>query len=150
MATNTYATDLEFIGDIIQTKLNEQPARRKYANTVTTAIGTAITVISQVLLLPLDLPDWVMWAALALTSLGTVLGVNKTKNGFSDSQIEKLRQWQSQYIDRQHNLAHVNQNTGITHAAPVGAPRHAAAELSSTMTAEDLGRMVDQFLGKKK
>ena len=144
MATNAYATDLEFIGDIIQTKLNEQPGRRKYANTVTTA------VISQVLLLPLDLPDWVMWAALALTSLGTVLGVNKTKNGFSDSQIEKLRQWQSQYIDRQHNLAHVNPDTGITHAAPVGVPRHAAAELSSTMTAEDLGRMVDQFLGKKK
>ena len=131
MATNAYATDLEFIGDIIQTKLNEQPGRRKYANTVTTAIGTAITVISQVLLLPLDLPDWVMWAALALTSLGTVLGVNKTKNGFSDSQI-------------------VNPDTGITHAAPVGVPRHAAAELSSTMTAEDLGRMVDQFLGKKK
>ena len=149
MAINSYATDLEFIGDIIQTKLSEQPGHKKIANTITTAVGAAITVVSQVLLMPLDLPDWVMWAALALTSLGTVLGVNKTKNGFSESQIEKLRQWQSEYIDRQHNLAHANPHTGIPHAAPADGPRHSAAELSSTMTAKDLGRMVDQFLGKK-
>lgn len=152
MARHTYANELDFIGEVLADKLSDQPKYKKISNTITASVGALLTVVSQVLLLPLDLPDWVMWSALGLTSLATVLGVNKTKNGFSDSQVEKLRQWQAEYVDRQHNLAHarVNESTGLPHAAEVErAHSRDEISLSSTMNAEDLGRMIDRFLDRR-
>lgn len=140
MSKTAYANDLEFINDLIAHKLDKQPAAKKFANTVTTAIGTAITILSQIMLAPLELPDWVMWVALALTTLGTLLGVSNTKNGFSDSQITKLRQWQAEYLDKHHNLHDAADQATNDDA------KHARRDDVENQTAADLDKQVFEHL----
>lgn len=104
MATtpNTTPTDLEFIGHIINDKIGEQPKGKKVANTLTALFGAIISIAAAALALPIDLPDWAYLIIVAVTTLGTALGVKTTKNGFSDSQVQKLRDWQAEYIDQRH------------------------------------------------
>lgn len=100
-----YKGDLEFLGTVLQQKIPEEegPAK-KIANTITALVGALISIAAAALTLPIDLPDWSYLAIIAVTTLGTALGVRTTKNGFSESQIRKLRRWQSEWIDQNHDL----------------------------------------------
>lgn len=104
MATtpNTAPTDLEFIGHIVNDKLEDQPWGKKVSNTITALVGAVVSIAAGAMSMGLSLPDWAMMAVIAVTTLGTALGVRTTKNGFSDSQIEKIRTWQADYIDARH------------------------------------------------
>lgn len=104
MATtpNTTPTDLEFIGHIINDKMEEQPWSKKVANTITAIVGAVVSIAGIVLSMGLSLPDWAMLVVVVVTTLGTALGVRSTKNGFSDSQIAKLQAWQADYISARH------------------------------------------------
>lgn len=104
MASTGYGGDLEFIGYLINKKADEQPKTKKLANTVTAALGSLVSIAAMVLALPIAIPDWGYIIIVAVTTLGTTLGVSVTKNGFSPSQIEKLKQWQAEYIDAHHHL----------------------------------------------
>ena len=104
MASTGYSGDLEFIGYLINKKADEQPKTKKLANTVTAAIGSLVSIAAMVLTLPIQIPDWGYIIIVAITTLGTTLGVSVTKNGFSPSQIEKLKKWQAEYIDAHHHL----------------------------------------------
>lgn len=99
---NTTPTDLEFIGHIVNDKLEEQPWGKKVANTLTALVGAVVSIAAGAMSMGLSLPDWAMMTVIAVTTLGTALGVRTTKNGFSDSQIEKIRTWQADYIDARH------------------------------------------------
>lgn len=104
MATTpgTTPTDLEFIGHIINDKLNEQPKGRTVANTISAVVGAVVSIAAVALSMPIDLPDWAYLIIVAVTTLGTALGVKQTKNGFSESQRKKLQEWQAEYIDARH------------------------------------------------
>lgn len=104
MATtpNSTPTDLEFIGHIINDKLSEQPKGRTVANTISAVIGAVVSIAAVALSMPIDLPDWAYLIIVAVTTLGTALGVKQTKNGFSESQKRKLADWQAEYIDARH------------------------------------------------
>lgn len=104
MASTGYSGDLEFIGYLINKKAEEQPKTKKLANTVTAALGSLVSIAAMVLTLPIQIPDWGYIIIVAITTLGTTLGVSVTKNGFSPSQIEKLKKWQAEYIDSHHHL----------------------------------------------
>lgn len=156
MAYNSFNDDLQFIGRVIDTKIDEQSRFRKFSNTVTALVGALVTIASQALLLPFGLPDSVMWLVLVITMLGTVFGVNNTKNGFSPSQVEKMRKWQAEYIDRQHEAT--------SHAVPVtgGYDAYEAPEtypeafgqavdggVSMPTTAEEIEEEVRKFNAKR-
>ncbi|MGN0095028.1 MAG: hypothetical protein ACI38U_03090 [Corynebacterium sp.] len=104
MATTpgTTPTDLEFIGHIINDKLNEQPKGRTVANTISAVVGAIVSIAAVALSMPIDLPDWAYLIIVAVTTLGTALGVKQTHNGFSESQRRKLQEWQAEYIDARH------------------------------------------------
>lgn len=155
MATtpNTTPTDLEFIGHIINDRLDAQPWGRKVANTLTAFVGAVVSIAAGAMSMGVDLPNWAMLTVIAITTLGTALGVRSTKNGFSDSQVEKLQQWQAEYIDDRHN--HGEQDGTSNAAAP-------EATTSSTevvgrhrlqipgLDAAGLSRMVDEFIRSRR
>ena len=100
-----YKGDLEFLGNVLQQKIpKEEGPAKKIANTITALVGALISIAAAALTLPIDLPDWSYLAIIAVTTLGTALGVRTTKNGFSDSQIKKLERWQSEWVDENHDL----------------------------------------------
>lgn len=152
MATTPQSTptDLEFIGHIINDKLEAQPWGRKVANTVTALVGAVVTIAAGAMSMGINLPDWAMLTVICVTTLGTVLGVRETKNGFSDSQIEKLQQWQADYIDARHAhdeaaVTAAEAFTGQrTQETTEEAGRHALP--SPSMDAAGLSEMVRRFL----
>lgn len=100
-----YKGDLEFLGNVLQQKIpKEEGPAKKIANTITALVGALISIAAAALTLPIDLPDWSYLAIIAVTTLGTALGVRTTKNGFSDSQIKKLERWMAEYVDENHDL----------------------------------------------
>lgn len=150
MATtpNSTPTDLEFIGHIINDKLNEQPKGRTVANTISAIIGAVVSIAAVALSMPIDLPDWAYLIIVAVTTLGTALGVKQTKNGFSESQKRKLADWQAEYIDARH-----------THDDTVDAPdpapepeyvgQHRARD-TVTDAARDLTDRVDRYIAERR
>lgn len=153
MASTGYSGDLEFIGYLINKKAEEQPKTKKLANTVTAAIGSLVSIAAMVLTLPIQIPDWGYIIIVAITTLGTTLGVSVTKNGFSPSQIEKLKKWQAEYIDAHHHLPadteevvieesgeHVDDDNRITVDALLDRVRAGSSSIDPT----DLSRMVEE------
>lgn len=104
MATRSNPGELEFIGHVLNDKLPKEGPVRKIANTVTAVVGSLISIAAVALSLPIDIPDWGYLIIVAVTTLGTALGVRSTKNGFSESQRRKLRDWMAQYIDDNHDI----------------------------------------------
>lgn len=153
MASTGYSGDLEFIGYLINKKAEEQPKTKKLANTVTAALGSLVSIAAMVLTLPIQIPDWGYIIIVAITTLGTTLGVSVTKNGFSPSQIEKLKKWQAEYIDAHHHLPadteeviidesgeHFDDDNRITVDALIDRVRAGSSSIDTT----DLSRMVEE------
>lgn len=148
MATtpNTTPTDLEFIGHIINDKISEQPKGKKVANTLTALFGAIISIAAAALALPIDLPDWAYLIIVAVTTLGTALGVKTTKNGFSDSQVQKLRDWQAEYIEQRHiHDDTVSAATDSDENDGQGQHRLDVTVDASKINAEDLTDMVERW-----
>lgn len=137
--------ELAFLGKVIREKMEGSPKTRKFANTVTVAIGVAVTAAGQALALPLDLPQWAMWIILAVTLIGTLFGVSVTQNGWSPSQIKKLEQWMAEYIDENHSLVGVEE---------VGAPsqeyQRQQVDLSDGLDSKDLQALVSNYINHRR
>lgn len=78
---------------ILRQKLQEQPLVKKYANTVTAAIGLVVGAIWLLLQLGLDLPETVTNLGFALVGLGTVIGVSLTPNGVTEKQVQEIEEY---------------------------------------------------------
>lgn len=81
-------TDL--IGNLLREKLEQQPLVKKYANTVTTAVGALIAVVWTLVSAGIEVPDQLSQGVLVLISLLTVVGVKLTPNGVTEKQVEEL------------------------------------------------------------
>ena len=81
-------TDL--IGDLLREKLEQQPLVKKYANTVTTAVGALIAVVWTLVSAGIEVPEQLSQGVLVLISLLTVVGVKLTPNGVTEKQVEEL------------------------------------------------------------
>ncbi|MBM4518332.1 hypothetical protein GS491_22680 [Rhodococcus hoagii] len=79
--------------DVLRAKMAEQPLVKKYANTVTTAVGLVIALLWAVISAGVDVPEGVTSGVLVLISLLTVVGVKFTPNGVTDKQIAELEQY---------------------------------------------------------
>lgn len=99
-----YGGDLEFMGYVLNEKIPEEGPARKVANTVAAFIGSLVSIAAVALTLPIEIPDWGYLIIVGITTLGTALGVRTTKNGFSPSQVERIEAWQSEWVDKHHNL----------------------------------------------
>jgi len=81
-------TDL--IGNLLREKLEQQPLVKKYANTVTTAVGALIAVVWTLVSTGIEVPEQLSQGVLVLISLLTVVGVKLTPNGVTEKQVEEL------------------------------------------------------------
>ncbi|MCA1009007.1 hypothetical protein LCL87_25125 [Rhodococcus hoagii] len=79
--------------DVLRAKMAEQPLVKKYANTVTTAVGLVVALLWAVLSAGVNVPEGVTSGVLVLISLLTVVGVKFTPNGVTDKQIDELEQY---------------------------------------------------------
>ena len=153
MASTGYGGGLEFLGYLINETLQEQDKTKRFANTITTALGSLVSIAAMVLTLPIQIPDWGYIIIVAITTLGTTFGVSVTKNGFSPSQIEKLKKWQAEYIDAHHHLPadteeavidesgeHFDDDNRITVDALLDRVRAGSSSVDPT----DLSRMVEE------
>lgn len=143
MAQAQYPGDLEFIGYLIQNKLNEQSGTKKISNTITSLVGALVSIAAVVVAMPIQLPNWAYIVIVTVTTLATTLGVKLTPNGFSDSQVKKLNEWKAEYIDQVHSYTSINNSTGLAHAAPVE-----SGEANNPLTAEALEGLVKKYLSK--
>ncbi|NKR57491.1 hypothetical protein GS474_16140 [Rhodococcus hoagii] len=79
--------------DVLRAKMAEQPLVKKYANTVTTAVGLVVALLWAVISAGVNVPESVTTGVLVLISLATVVGVKFTPNGVTDKQIDELEQY---------------------------------------------------------
>lgn len=141
-----YGGDLEFMGHVLNDKIPKEGPARKIANTIAAVVGSLVSIAAVALTLPIDIPDWGYLIIVAITTLGTALGVRSTKNGFSPSQVKKIETWMAQYIDENHDLP-----PGIEPAVVESgsskiddAPSVVDSSPSWTESSNDLARMVEQ------
>lgn len=98
MALDAKSAQLDLTGAVIHQYVAEQSWFKKNANTVTTAAGFVATVVAWLASQPFAAsPGWQM-GILIVGFLATVLGVKTTKNGFSESQLDKINAAQAQFI----------------------------------------------------
>lgn len=94
------------IRDLVEQVRAEEPATRRKANTVTTAIGTTVTGLlaagTYLVESGTTLPDWVPLIVAFLGMAATVLGVSKTRNGMTPSVADRLELELSRRIDLNH------------------------------------------------
>ena len=95
------------IRDLVQQVRAEEPATRRKANTVTTAIGTTVTGLlaagTYLIESGTTVPDWVPLLVALLGMAATVLGVSRTKNGMTDSVADRLELELARRIDLNHD-----------------------------------------------
>lgn len=74
----------------VQNALQEQSWYRKYANTINTTIGAAVTLASSFTASGLELPPWAVTTIAVVGAAGTILGVKKTSNGLPSDTAQRL------------------------------------------------------------
>lgn len=145
MAFNTQTFGV--IDQILDRVMERQPKRREKANTVTTIIGavvtSALTLIAFLVEQGTALPGWTPVVVTILGFLGTVLGVNRTKNGFTRSQVEALHREIEALVDAREGdktTPHVPQpsapeveNYTPQHAAPAGEGVRSADDIAAEL-----------------
>lgn len=83
-------TEPTSLDQILRAKLAEQPLYKKYANTVTSLIATAVNVVWVLISLGVELPtEATVGIAVAIQALG-VVGVKFTPNGVTEKQIADI------------------------------------------------------------
>jgi hypothetical protein len=83
----------DIIGSILRDKLAEQPLIKKYANTVTTAVGALVAVVWTLVSLGVELPAQVGQGVLVLIAILTTVGVKLTPNGVTEKQVEEIEDY---------------------------------------------------------
>lgn len=83
----------DIIGNILREKLAEQPLVKKYANTVTTAVGALVAVVWTLVSLGVELPAQVGQGVLVLIAILTTVGVKLTPNGVTEKQVAEIEDY---------------------------------------------------------
>ena len=83
----------DIIGSILRDKLAEQPLIKKYANTVTTAVGALVAVVWTLVSLGVELPAQVGQGVLVLIAILTTVGVKLTPNGVTEKQVAEIEDY---------------------------------------------------------
>ena len=78
------------LDDMVQEALRRQSWYRKYANTINTAIGAAVTVAASLAASGMELPVWATYAVAVVGAVGTILGVRNTHNGIPQDTASRL------------------------------------------------------------
>lgn len=89
---------VDLTGEYIHRRVAEQSWFQKNANTVATAGGFVATLLAWVVSQPFAADPRVQTAVLIVGFLLTVFGVKKTPNGWSQSQLEKVRNHRAKVI----------------------------------------------------
>lgn len=115
MAMDNPAQTYGVISEVVEDAKKNQGKAKEKANTVTTGIGAAITAILAALAYLAEngtaLPEWTPIAVTVLGLIATVFGVNKTKNGVTQSVADQLNHALTARIDQSHELGHVEEAT---------------------------------------
>lgn len=98
MALDTENRLVDLTGEYIHRRVAEQSWFQKNANTVATAGGFVATVLAWIVSQPFAADPRVQTAVLVVGFLLTVLGVKKTPNGWSQSQLEKVKTHRAKVI----------------------------------------------------
>lgn len=110
MAMNNPAQTYGTLSEVVDEAARDETPVKKKANTVTTGIGAFITaVIAGLTYLAesgTELPGWTPFAVTVVGMVATVLGVNFTKNGITESTKDKLNAALAKKIDEAHELGH--------------------------------------------
>jgi hypothetical protein len=83
----------DIIGNILRDKLAEQPLIKRYANTVTTAVGALVAVVWTLVSLGVELPAQVGQGVLVLIAILTTVGVKLTPNGVTEKQVAEIEDY---------------------------------------------------------
>ncbi|MBM4482232.1 hypothetical protein GS443_11650 [Rhodococcus hoagii] len=94
MSTNQVVTE------VLRAKLAEQPIVKRYANTVTTAIGVLVGALWLAIDAGVELPPQVSTVGLAIIGLGTLVGVKFTPNGVTEKQIAEIEEYAAGNVPR--------------------------------------------------
>ena len=89
--------NLDILGNILRDKVAEQPLVKRYANTVTTAIGAVVAVVWTLISLDVELPAQVGQGVLVIIAVFTVVGVKLTPNGVTEKQVEEIEDYVGQH-----------------------------------------------------
>ncbi|MBM4587577.1 hypothetical protein GS507_05130 [Rhodococcus hoagii] len=90
----------QVVAEVLRAKLAEQPIVKRYANTVTTAIGVLIGALWLAIDAGVELPPQVSTVGLAIIGLGTLVGVKFTPNGVTEKQIDEIEEYASRNVPR--------------------------------------------------
>lgn len=85
--------NLDILGNILRDKVAEQPVYKRYANTVTTAIGAVVAIVWTLISLGVDLPAQVGQGVLVIIAVFTTVGVKLTPNGVTEKQVEEIEDY---------------------------------------------------------
>lgn len=83
----------DLIGDLLRAKLAEQPLFKRYANTVTSAVGLLVALVWTLVSVGVDLPAEVTTGVLILVSAFTTVGIKLTPNGVTEKQVEEIEEY---------------------------------------------------------
>lgn len=87
----------DILGNLLRDQLHAQPIVKRYANTVTSAIGFLVAIVWALVSAGVDLPPGVTAGVLVLVSLGTVVGVKLTPNGVTERQVAEIEDYVGQH-----------------------------------------------------
>lgn len=98
MAIDNENRMLDLTGDFLHNKVKEQKWYQENANFTTTLAGFLATVAAWAAVQPFAVDPRVQMLILAAGFIATVLGVRKTPNGFSKSQLAKIEDYRAKVI----------------------------------------------------
>lgn len=89
-----YAAPQTLVVGLVDALIDEQPVTRRKANTVTVAIGSALTALAAAgtywIESGSDAPDWLPLLVLVIGQLVTVMATSRTRNGVTPSLRDDL------------------------------------------------------------
>lgn len=88
----TTPADNDFIAELRQT-LESQPWYRRFANTVTSAVGALFLILWFIASMGWDIPSNVTRGVGSAIAVFTVLGVLKTKNGLTPRGVQDIQEY---------------------------------------------------------
>ncbi|MBM4554315.1 hypothetical protein GS676_02905 [Rhodococcus hoagii] len=88
------------VTEVLRAKLAEQPIVKRYANTVTTAVGVVVALVWTLISIGIDVPSDVAKWVLVGISLVTMIGVKFTPNGVTDKQINEIEEYAARNVPR--------------------------------------------------
>lgn len=83
--------DVQELIDNLRLQAEAQPWYAKFSNTLTTAVGLVLAALWVATASGIDLPDDVTKWVLGVIGVLTVLGVYKTPNGVTDTEVKRVQ-----------------------------------------------------------